>query len=91
MKAVSVLSTTGGTELAAAGNRDFINIYNNGSETVFLKYDGDTANALTVDNGWPLLAGGTFFSSNDGSRNTFRHRVLAIAAVGPVDVRVQGD
>lgn len=88
MKAVSVLSTI--TKIDDAGNRDFINVYNNGGETLFIQYDGGDPASLTTANGWPVPPGTWFTISNDGNRNVYGHAVYGICATGPVDVRVQG-
>ncbi len=88
MKAVSVTNAI--TKIDDAGNRDFINIYNNGGETLFLQYDGGDPTTLTKDNGWPVPAGTWFTISNDGNRNVYNKAVYGITASGAVDVRVQG-
>ena len=89
MKAVTVDTTIGGVQIAAAGNRDFINIYNNSGQTLFISYDGDSA-ALTVNTGWPIPAGQYFALSNDANRNVYNKEVRGIVAGGTADVRVQG-
>jgi hypothetical protein len=49
MKQLAVLSTP--TLLASAGNRDFFHIYNNGSESIFLGYDGKSQGSPDIT-GW---------------------------------------
>lgn len=49
MKQIQVLSTL--TLLAPAGNRDFIHIFNNGAETIFLGYDGKSLGSPDIT-GW---------------------------------------
>lgn len=89
MKAVTVGTTP--TQLDVAGNRDWINIFNNDSQPIFVQYDGsENSVTLTVNNGWPVPAGGQLYLSNDGNRNVYRSAVFAISAAGGADVRVQG-
>lgn len=91
MKTVTVNTTAGGVELAPAGNRAFIHLYNAGSVTAYLKYDGD-ATALTTSNGMPLPAGATLHLNNDaGGKAPFIHEVRGITASGSTDIRVQGE
>ena len=45
---------------------------------------------LTVDNGWPIPAGGQLYISNDGNRNIWNKEIWAISAAGGADVRIQG-
>lgn len=51
MRAITILNTP--TLIDPAGNRDFINIFNNGGETLFLDYDGlhNTAPDIIFDFG----------------------------------------
>ncbi len=159
--------------LSAAGNRDFLHVRNNGSETIFLCYDGQqavdadevtidklsnftnagsvneialddsdptllaqlqvgmtitgtgipddvgvqvlqingsgivctnfTANAtviggsvtfgpaLTVNTGFPLPANEWVGLGTDGTKSILNKAVWAVAAAGPVDVRLQGE
>lgn len=88
MQSISVLSTE--TVIVTPGNVAFIHIYNNGAETIFLKFDGDSANALTVANGWPVPSGAWFSLNNDGNKPLFNKGMTAICAAGPVDARIQG-
>jgi hypothetical protein len=93
MKAVTVGTTP--TLLDVAGNRDFLNIYNNDSQPIFIQYDGSDSNGaspttLTPTNGWPIPAGGQLYLSNDGHRNVYNKAVYAISVAGGADVRVQG-
>ena len=87
MKAVSVANSP--TKLVSAGNREFLHIYNNGSQTIFLCYDGDST-TLSTTNGMPVPAGGFLALDNDQIRNIQNHDVYAICASGTVDVRIQG-
>lgn len=87
MKAVSVTSAV--TAIVSAGNREFLHIYNNGSENIYLSYDGSSTTLTTV-NGLPVPPGGILMLDNDGMRNIQNHDVNAICAAGPVDVRIQG-
>jgi hypothetical protein len=87
MKAVTVTNTA--SKIVSAGNRDFLHLYNNGSEPIYLCYDGDSTN-LTTANGLPVPPGGILFLDNDNNRNLQTHDVFAICATGPVDVRCQG-
>jgi hypothetical protein len=91
MKAVTVDSTAGGTELSPAGNRDFLHIFNNGSQTLYIQYDGDSTNVLSDANGWPVPAGDYYALDNDGNRNVFNKQVLGFVPSGSVEVRIQGD
>lgn len=92
MKQVTVGTTP--TLLSPAGNRDFLNIFNNDTNPVYLQYDGSESSTppvtLTVDNGWPVPAGGSLYISNDGNRNLWNHNIYAISAAGGADVRIQG-
>lgn len=67
--------TTTLVELAAAGPREFIHIYNSGSSPVYISYDGMDA---TVEDGMPILAGATYQLNNDGTKPLFVKRVTAI-------------
>ena len=88
MKAVSVLNTA--TKIVDAGNREFLHIYNNGAEPIYLCYDGAVGSGVTTVNGLPVPIGGILMLDNDGHRNVQNHEVYAICAAGPVDVRIQG-
>ena len=88
---------TSPVKISNAGNRDFINIYNNGGATIFLCYDGTcdsavdpTGAALTVNNGWPITSGAYFTISNDGNRNVWNHEIWAVSGSAGQDVRLQG-
>ena len=82
------------TKLASAGNREFLAIYNNDSNPIFLCFDGATDAALnvalTVNNGFPLGAGQWMSLNNDEMKNVNNHDVYAISAAGNADVRLQG-
>lgn len=86
----SVTCGTTPTLIDGAGNRDYINIYNNGANTVFLQYDGGDPTSLTVSNGWPVPAGTWYVLSNDGNRNVYNKAVYVISAAGGEDLRIQG-
>lgn len=89
MKAVNV--TTTAAEIVAPGNRDFVHIYNNSDEVIYLGYDG-SPNALTTSNGFPLAVGGILTLNNDGYRNVFHKGVSAIhGGTGNKEVRIQGE
>lgn len=89
MNVLQIDSTAGGTTIDAAGNREFIHIYNIGPETIFLKYDGDAA-VLTPANGWPVPANTWYNLDNDGSKPIFNKAVKAITASGTAEIRIQG-
>jgi hypothetical protein len=91
MTAVSVTNVA--TKIADPGNRDFVHIFNNGAESIFLCYDGSegvNGSNLTTNNGIPVRPNGSYTLDNTGPRQIYNKAVYAIAVAGPVDVRVQG-
>lgn len=83
------------TLIAAAGNRDFIAIYNNDAAPIFVVFDGgedakDDGTGLTTSNGFPIPAGTNLILSNDGHRNVWNKAIYGISVSGGADVRVQG-
>jgi hypothetical protein len=97
MKAVSVGTTP--VLLVAAGNREFLHIYNNGGAPVYVCYDGacdssggvnTTTAALTTANGLPIPPGGILLLDNDAIRNISNHDVYAVSGSAGQDVRIQG-
>jgi hypothetical protein len=92
MKKVTVGTTV--TALAVAGNRDFISIFNNDTNYIFLQFDGgETASSpetLTTANGFPLAPGAWVTLNNDQMRNVNNKTVNAISVAGGADVRLQG-
>ena len=85
MTAVSV--TTASTEIApAAKSRKFVAIYNNGSATIFLAFDGTSA--ATTAAGFPLAAGESLILSNQGGA-PFVSAIYGIVASGSEEARVQ--
>ena len=88
MKAVNI--TTSPTLIANPGNRDFLHVYNNSDEVIYVVYDGD-ATTLTTSNGMPIAVGGVLTLNNDGQRNLFNKPVYGIhGGTGNKEVRVQG-
>jgi hypothetical protein len=88
MKAQNIGNTS--TLIAAAGNRDFLHIYNNSDEIIYVKYDGDS-DTVTTSNGMPIAVAGVLTLNNDGQRNLFNKPVYGICASGGKEVRVAGD
>lgn len=83
------------TLIAAAGNRDFIAIFNNDSNSIFVVFDGgdgaaDDGTGLTTSNGFPIPAGTNLILSNDGHRNVWNKAIYGISVAGSANVRVQG-
>lgn len=87
MQAINVLDSA--TELAPAGNRDFLHVYNNSDVVMYVSYDGTPA---TVAGGFPLPVGAIMTLDNTGLRNIYTKRVTAIhgSAGASKEVRVQG-
>lgn len=84
------------TQIAPAGNRDFIHIYNDSAATAYICYDSDDgsakaggSNALTASNGIPIAPGGFFQLNNDGHRNLYNKPIYAFI-VGGGNLRLQG-
>lgn len=73
-------------ELAPAGNRDFIHIYNTGDEVAYVSYDGTAA---TVAAGVPINPGGVIVLENSGAKSMHNRRVTAIGEAA-WEVRLQG-
>jgi hypothetical protein len=94
MQAISVPSGSTPTLIVAAGNRDFLHIYNNGSATVYVCYDSDLTTAtstLATTNGIPIPAGGERQLNNDGMKQIFTKPVYAVHGSGSAqELRVQG-
>lgn len=90
MKQVTVATTA--TLLCVAGNREFVAIYNNDANPIFLQFDGtdDTGATLTTSNGFPLASNQWMSLNNDNHRNIFNKSVFAISVAGGADVRLQG-
>lgn len=81
------------TLIAAAGHRDFIHIFNNSSQPIYVVYDGSEGAAganLTTANGVPIGAGGNLLLDNVGPRILFNKAVYGIVAAGSSDVRAHG-
>lgn len=87
MKAITVGTSV--TAIAPAGNRDFLWIYNNDTNPIFLSFDGDDT-TLTTSNGFPLATKTAILLDNSTNRNIQNKAVNAISAGGSADVRVQG-
>jgi len=86
MQAIQVQTTV--TELAPAGNRDFLHIFNNSDVVIYVSWDGTNS---TVAGGWPLYPNGGFTLDNTGPRTIFNKRVTAIhGGSGDKEVRIQG-
>lgn len=84
-----MIEKTGDTdlvELAPAGPRDFLHIYNVGDTEVFISYDGLDA---TVALGVPMQPGGNIQLNNDGAKPIFTRRVTAIGQATWL-LRIQG-
>lgn len=84
-------------KLASSGNRRFVHIFNNGSNPIYIAYDGDdgivngtAAKNVTTALGMPIAPGGFFTLNNDGHTNCYDQEVWAISGTGNNDVRVQG-
>lgn len=81
--------TTSSTLVAAAGNRDFLHIYNASDVTIYLCYDGTTA--ATVAAGIPLAPEEYLNLDNDGSKPIFTKAVYAIhGGSGNKELRLEG-
>jgi hypothetical protein len=87
MQAITVGTTV--TPIAPAGDRDFLWIYNNDTNPIFLSFDGDPA-TLTTSNGFPVAAGTYIILDNSSNRNVQNKAVNAISSAGSANVRVQG-
>ncbi len=89
MKAHAVTSSI--TLLAAAGNRDFLHIYNISDTVVYVSYDGDPT-PLTTANGFPIPPNGSLFLNADGHKQMFHHAVYVIhGTTGSKELRIQGE
>jgi hypothetical protein len=89
MRAFNV--TTTAQEIVAVGNRDFVHVYNNSDEVIYVRYDG-SASALTTANGMPIPVAGWLILNNDGQRNLFNKAVWGIhGGTGNKEIRIQGD
>lgn len=85
MTAVSV--TTASTQiLAAAKTRKFFALYNNGSNTIFLAFDGTSA--ATTAAGFPLASGASLILQQDGGPGV-TYPVYGIVAAGTEEIRTQ--
>jgi hypothetical protein len=73
-------------EVAPAGNRDFLHIYNVGDNPAYISYDGTPA---TVAAGVPCHPGGIVTLDNVGPREIYTRRVTAIGEAA-WELRVQG-
>ena len=83
-------ATTTETTIAAAGNRDFVHIFNVSDTTVYVKYDGDS-DAVTTALGVPIAAGGALLLENSGVRKTFTDPITCIhGGSGNKELRIQG-
>jgi len=87
MQAVSV--GTSPVQLAPAGNRDFIHIFNNGASTLYVSYDGDPT-TLSAANGIPVPPNSIYTLDNVGVKMIYNKAVWGIAGTGTLDVRLQG-
>ncbi len=90
MKSVSIGTSV--TPIATAGRRtDALELYNNGTATIFLQYDGSDAAStpvtLTADNGMPFPAASSILIDSRWAK----YQVNGITSAGTIDVRVQGD
>jgi hypothetical protein len=84
---------TAAAKIIDAGNYDFVHIFNNGSATIYICYDGGEGAAgvnLTTLTGFPIPAQTNIMLTNDGSRNLFRQGIWAISGSPGQDVRIQG-
>lgn len=91
MQAIQVATGATPTLLAAAGPRKFLHVFNNSDVTIYIGYDGDTANPLTTLNGYPLLPTGTLVLDNVGPVKIYDAKVEAVHdAAGNKEVRIVG-
>lgn len=84
MKALSVIHGATPTLVAAAGNRNYLHIYNNSDTTIYLSYDG-SATTVSTANGMPLKAGTALLISNDSMPNVYNNAVYAVHGDAAVD------
>lgn len=94
MQAISIVAGVTPTLVAAAGNRDFLHVFNNSDVTMYLSYDIDVATVAGVSlvlKGMPLLPGQVLQLVNDGHRNVFNKPVYAIHEdLADKEIRIQG-
>lgn len=92
MKAVNIATGATPTLISAAGNRDFLHIYNASDTTIYLGYDDNSAANLTTSNGMPIAAGEKAVLDNIGPRIIYNKAIYGIhGSAGNKEVRVQGD
>ena len=91
MQAIDIAAGATPTEIAPAGNRDFLIIANNSDEVIYLKFDGDTDNVLTTALGMPLDIGDRIELNNVSHKNVFNKKVEGIhGGAGNKEVRIAG-
>lgn len=79
--------TTAAQVAVNPGICDFIHIYNNSDEVIYVSYDGTL---VTVAEGIPLYPQVTFQFGNDGAKPIFTRGISLIhAGTGSKEVRIQ--